>query len=119
MVASIAGTDRLTPNAVAHALSPLRVVIARSLRTRLYLSPKSLEIIQGGTRGRGGEYGKGGSEEGGGERGQMLDVTWDSNAGSDVLYFVDIPRQRIILSEVSNSAGIPKKQIRLATDRLD
>jgi hypothetical protein len=90
-LASIVNREEVRVSAVAALFAPLSVLVARSLRTRLFLKPRTLHFLQGG--------GVGGGGEGEGSAGEaMLDVT-ASEDGADVLYYVDLERQRIILSD--------------------
>jgi len=90
-LASIVNREEVRVSAVAALFAPLSVLVARSLRTRLFLKPRTLHFLQG--------CGVGGGGEGEGSAGEaMLDVT-ASEDGADVLYYVDLERQRIILSD--------------------
>ena len=73
-IVSLADDDSVTLESVSRALGSVTVVIARALRTRLFLRPR----------------------RGGGEGG-VLDVSAED--GADVLYFVDEGKGRILLSD--------------------
>lgn len=86
---SIVNKEEVRVGAVAAQLVHLSVLVARSLRTRLFLKPKSLHFLQGGWAG---------GADGGSSGDAMLDVT-ASEDGAEVLYFVDLQKKRIILSD--------------------
>jgi hypothetical protein len=88
-IVSLADDDSVTLESVSRALGSVTVVIARALRTRLFLRPRR----GGGGEGGGGVVGGAGLADEGG----VLDVSAED--GADVLYFVDVGKGRILLSD--------------------
>jgi sacsin len=84
-IVSIAQHDSLTAQGVSRDLGGLKVVVARTLRTRLFLRPRGVRV--------------GGGGESVGEEGDMQGLDVSAEDGAEVLYFVDMRKRRILVSD--------------------